>query len=230
MTTPPRLPRRGLMAGLRSSFLTGLVIVAPAVLTIWLITMMIDFVDARVLPLIPEAVIAQYLPDWLAGWTLSDVPGLGVIIFLVFTLLVGWLAKGYIGRSLIQWSEDIVARMPVVRSIYNGLKQIVETVFSQSANSFSRACLVEFPREGCWAVAFVSTDAKGEMARKIGQTEKMISVFMPTTPNPTTGFLFLVPESSVKYLDMSIEDAAKFIISAGLVVPDPDKPGQIKVL
>jgi len=88
MTTPPRLPRRGLMAGLRSSFLTGLVIVAPAVLTIWLITMMIDFVDARVLPLIPEAVIAQYLPDWLAGWTLSDVPGLGVIIFLVFTLLV----------------------------------------------------------------------------------------------------------------------------------------------
>lgn len=228
MTQPHRSHRRGLLAGLRASFLTGLVIVAPAVLTIWLISTMIDFVDARVLPLIPEGVLAQYLPEAIAGWRLSDVPGLGVIIFLVFTLLVGWLAKGYIGRSLIQWGEEIVARMPVVRSIYNGLKQIVETVFSQSANSFSRACLVEFPRPGCWAVAFVSTDAKGEVALKVGREGKMISVFMPTTPNPTTGFLFFVPEASVIYLDMSIEEAAKLIISAGLVVPDPDKPGKVR--
>ncbi|MCL4675631.1 MAG: DUF502 domain-containing protein, partial [Pararhodobacter sp.] len=115
MSPAPRPHRRGLLAGLRASFLTGLVIVTPAVLTIWLITTVVEFVDSRVMPLIPQRVI----PPQLTGF---DIPGLGLVIFLVFTLVVGWLAKGYIGRSLIQWSEDLVARMPVVRSIYNGLK------------------------------------------------------------------------------------------------------------
>lgn len=221
MSHPPRPHRKGILAGLRASFLTGLIVVAPAVLTIWVITTVVEFVDSRVLPLIPE----RFFPE---GIHLPQVPGLGLAIFLAFTLVVGWLAKGYIGRSLIQWSEDIVARMPVVRSIYNALKQIAETVFSQSSNSFTRTCLVEFPRAGSWAVAFVSTEAKGEVARKIGSEQTMISVFMPTTPNPTTGFLFYVPESSVVMLDMSIEEAAKLIISAGLIQPDPDKPGSVR--
>lgn len=222
MTQSPRPHRRGFLAGLRASFLTGLVIVAPAVLTIWVITTVVEFVDDRVLPLVPE----RYLPT---GIEIPEIPGLGLAIFFIFTLLVGWLAKGYIGRSLIDWGEDIVSRMPVIRSIYNGLKQIAETVFSQSGNSFSRACLVEYPRKGLWAVAFVSAEARGEVAQKLGE-DKMISLFMPTTPNPTTGFLFFVPESEVKYLDMSIEEAAKLIISAGLVVPDADKAGKVKVV
>lgn len=220
MSSSPRPHRRGLLAGLRASFLTGLVIVAPAVLTIWLITTVVEFVDSRVMPLIP----ARFLPD---QFTSLNLPGIGVIVALLFTLVVGWLAKGYIGRSLIQWSEDIVARMPVVRSIYNGLKQIAETVFSQSNASFQRACLVQYPRPGLWAVAFVSTGTKGEIARRIDPDGAILSVFLPTTPNPTSGFLLFVREGDVMMLDMSVEDAAKLIISAGLVVPDAERPGQV---
>ena len=220
MSSAPRPHRRGFFAGLRASFLTGLVIVAPAVLTIWLITTVVEFVDSRVMPLIP----ARVLPPQLVS---LNLPGVGVIVALVFTLIVGWLAKGYIGRSLIQWSEDLVARMPVVRSIYNGLKQIAETVFSQSNASFQRACLIEYPRPGLWAVAFVSTTTKGEIPRRIDNDGPILSVFLPTTPNPTSGFLLFVPERDVKLLDMSVEDAAKLIISAGLVVPDTERPGQV---
>ena len=212
MTTPPRPPRRGLFAGLRASFLTGLVVVAPAVLTIWLIRAFVEFVDSRVVPLIPVRWLPEPLPT-------LNIPGVGVVIALLFVLIVGWLAKGFIGRSLINWAEDLVARMPVVRSIYNAIKQLAETVFAQSSTSFKRACIVEYPRPGLWAVAFVSTETKGEVARKL-DGEKLISVFLPTTPNPTSGFLLFVPEKDVTYLDMSIEDAAKLIISAGLVTPD----------
>lgn len=220
MTAPHRPHRRGLLAGIRASFLTGLIIVAPAALTIWVIVTVVDFVDGTVLPLVP----AWLWPEALTGLT---IPGLGLIIFLAFTLIVGWLTKNIVGRSVIRWGEELVARMPVVRSIYNGLKQIAETVFSQSSNSFSRACLIEFPRPGCWAVAFVSSDARGEVAARIQTDRKMISVFMPTTPNPTTGFLFFVPEADVQLLDMSIEDAAKLIISAGLVVPEKLPDGRL---
>ncbi|WP_127109711.1 DUF502 domain-containing protein [Pararhodobacter zhoushanensis] len=225
MSPTPRPHRRGFFAGLRASFLTGLVIVAPAVLTIWMIRAVVDFVDSKVMPLIPADLLHGILPDRLTQLNLPNIPGLGLIIALVFTLVVGWLAKGYIGKSLIGWGEDIVARMPVVRSVYNALKQIAETVFSQSSTSFNRACLVEYPRPGLWAVAFVSTETKGEIAQKLGD-EKLISVFLPTTPNPTSGFLLFVPEKDVKYLDMTIEEAAKLIISAGLVAPDPDRPVQ----
>jgi uncharacterized membrane protein len=220
MTAPHRPHRRGLLAGIRASFLTGLVIVAPAALTVWLIVTVVEFVDGTVLPLVP----AWLWPEALTGLPL---PGLGLIIFLAFTLAVGWLTKNIVGRSVIRWGEELVARMPVVRSIYNGLKQIAETVFSQSSNSFSRACLVEFPRPGCWAVAFVSSTARGEVASRIATERTMISVFMPTTPNPTTGFLFFVPEADVHMLDMSIEDAAKLIISAGLVVPERLPDGRL---
>lgn len=213
MSPQSRPPRRGLLAGLQASFLTGLVIVAPAALTVWLIVTVVDFVDGTVLPLVP----AQLWPSWLNTLT---IPGLGVIIFLLFTLVVGWLAKNFIGRRLIAWSEEIVARMPVVRSVYNGLKQIAETVFAQSSTSFSRAVLIQYPRPGIWAIAFVSTDTKGELAHHLNTREKHISVFMPTTPNPTSGFLLFVPESETVPLDMSIEDAAKLVISGGLVAPD----------
>lgn len=220
MSPQPRPPRRGLLAGLQASFLTGLVIVAPAALTVWLIVTVVEFVDGTVLPLVP----ARIWPSWLNDLT---IPGLGVIIFLVFTLLVGWLGRNFIGRRLIAWSEEIVARMPVVRSIYNGLKQIAETVFAQSSTSFSRAVLVQYPRQGLWAIAFVSTDTKGELAHHLNGREKHLSVFLPTTPNPTSGFLLFVPESETVPLDMTIEDAAKLVISAGLVVPDRLPDGRL---
>lgn len=215
--------RRGLLAGLRASFLTGLVVVLPIGLTIYLIWTVIGWIDGWILPLIPgpwkpDAVVREIFgPD-----ATIPVRGVGVVVFLVFTVVVGWVAKGLLGRSLLHWAERLVDRMPVVRSIYNGLKQIAETVFAQSETNFERACLVEYPKENIWAIGFVSTRAKGELQAKLNGHgfEDVISVFLPTTPNPTSGFLLYVAEKDVIYLDMKIEDAAKLIISAGLVYPN----------
>ena len=219
MNTPfDEKPRRpGLFASLRASFLTGLVVIAPIGLTIWLIWTLFGWVDGFVLPLIPS----RFNPEEYVGINLR---GLGVIFFLVFTILVGWIAKGLIGRSLIRFAETLVDRTPVVRSIYSGIKQIAETVFAQSERSFERACLVQYPRKGIWAIGFISTKARGEIATRAETMGDLVSVFVPTTPNPTSGFLLYFPEEDVVELDMSIEDAAKLVISAGLVYP-PEKPG-----
>jgi len=204
--------RRTPLSGLRGSFLTGLVVIAPIGLTVWLIWTVIGWVDGFVMPFVP----AQYRPENLVG---MDIHGVGVIFFLIFTLIIGWVAKGLIGRSLLAWAEGLVDRMPVVRSIYNGLKQLAETVLAQSESSFEKACLVEYPRQGLWALAFVSTSTKGEVSARIPRDQDLISVFLPTTPNPTSGFLLFVPRDDVIVLDMSVEDAAKLVISAGLVYP-----------
>jgi len=211
---PPPPHKRGLLSRLRNAFLTGLVIVAPAVLTAWIIVAAVEFIDNRVLPLLPLGL----LPAFITRYTF---PGMGVLIFLVVTIAVGWFAKGYIGRRLIFWAEQIVAQMPVVRSVYHGIKQIAETVFTQSNTSFSRACLVEYPRRGIWAMAFISAETRGEVNTRLAATEKHVAVFLPTTPNPTSGFLLFVPEADIIPLEMSVEDAAKLVISAGLVVPEP---------
>ncbi len=217
--------RRRLLAGLRASFLTGLVVVLPVGLTIYFIWAVIGWIDSWVLPFVPQAYQPEVLIRRVLGEDTALTPrGLGVIVFLVFTVLVGWIAKGLIGRSLINWAEGLVDRMPVVRSIYNGLKQIAETVFTQSSSNFERSCLVQFPRPGVWAIGFVATHAKGEIATSLPDADRMMTVFVPTTPNPTSGFLVFVAESEVMYLDMKIEDAAKLIISAGLVYPNPKDP------
>ncbi|WP_126976729.1 DUF502 domain-containing protein [Frigidibacter oleivorans] len=218
---PPSSHRPGMLAALRASFLTGMVVILPIALTIWLIWTVTGWIDSFVLPLVPY----RFRPEHYIG---IDLRGVGVIFLLVFTVIVGWLAKGLIGRSLIRWAESLVDRMPVVRSVYNAVKQIAETIFSQSGPKFDRACLIEYPRPGLWALAFVSSEAKGEVSRRIGDGETVLSVFLPTTPNPTSGFLLYVRESEVAFLDMTVEDAAKLVISAGLVYPaerEPAAPG-----
>jgi len=214
---PVAPPKGRLVASIRNNFLTGIAVVLPVAVTIWAVWSFAGFVDASVLPFVP----AEYNP--LAYYNIN-VRGTGVVIFLIFTTIIGALTKGLFGRTLVRTAEDIVARMPVVRSLYNGLKQIVETVVSQSNSSFDKACLVEYPRKGIWAVAFISTTTKGEILTKADQPE-MTSVFLPTTPNPTSGFLLFVPTQDVVELDMSVEDAAKLVISAGLVMP-PAKTGK----
>lgn len=214
---PPAPRRPGPLAGLRSSFLTGLVVIAPIGLTIWFIWTVIGFVDGVVLPLVPD----RFNPGQYIG---VDLRGLGVVIFLIFTVVVGWIAKGLIGRSLLRFGESMVERMPVVRSIYSGVKQIAETVFAQSDRSFEKACLIEYPRKGVWAIGFISTEARGEIADKHTTNGTLFSVFLPTTPNPTSGFLLYIPAEDVIVLDMSVEDAAKLIISAGLVYPNAKNP------
>ncbi|MHA6345127.1 DUF502 domain-containing protein [Roseivivax sp. CAU 1761] len=219
MTSPfDQTPRRpGFVARLRASFLTGIVVIAPVGLTVWLIWTVIGWIDGVVLPLVPD----RFNPEEYIGINLR---GIGVIFFLCFTIFVGWVAKGLIGRSLIRFAESLVARMPIVRSVYSGVKQIAETVFVQSERSFEKACLIEYPRKGIWAIGFISTETKGEVARRALTGGGMISVFVPTTPNPTSGFLLFFPAEDVIELDMSLEDAAKLVISAGLVYPNAEDP------
>ncbi|MEP1964023.1 DUF502 domain-containing protein [Tateyamaria sp.] len=245
MKTPfePETPRRpGLLARLRASFLTGLVVIAPVGLTVWLVWSVIGWVDGFVWPLVPNAWHPESIINYWWGnpRTITEngieianperirinVRGVGVIVFFVFTIFIGWIAKGYIGRSMIRWAESLVERTPVVRSIYSGIKQISETVFAQTESSFEKACLIEYPRKGIWAIGFISTTAKGEISAKGGNTGEMLSVFLPTTPNPTSGFLLFVPAEDVMALDMTVEDAAKLVISAGLVYPNGKDPSQ----
>ncbi len=233
MSTPfDKEPKRpGWLAGFRASFLTGIVVIAPVGLTVWLIWTVIGWVDGFVWPFVPDAYQPEGLINRFLGntdprsddWINVNIRGVGVIVFLLFTLIVGWIAKGLIGRSLIRFAESLVDRTPVVRSIYSGIKQIAETVFAQTERSFEKACLIEYPRKGIWAIAFISTDTRGEVAAKTAVPGGMVSVFVPTTPNPTSGFLLFFPKSDVIELDMSIEDAAKLVISAGLVYPNGEK-------
>lgn len=222
MTTPfDEEPNRrpGLFASLRASFFTGIVVIAPVGLTIWLLWSVMGWIDSVVLPLVPHT----FRPEQYIGINLR---GVGLIIFLLFTVVVGWIAKGIIGRSMISFAESLVDRMPVVRTVYSGIKQISETVFAQSERSFEKACLVQYPRKGIWAIGFISTTAKGEIARSAETGGKLMSVFLPTTPNPTSGFLLFVPAEDVIELEMSVEDSAKLVISAGLVYPNPKDPSQ----
>ncbi len=232
MIEPPEKPkprpkgRLRIVAIMRNNFLAGLVVVVPIAITIWLIWTFVGWIDSWVLPFVPDA----YQPEQLAKRFLGpdahiNVRGTGVVLFLIFTMLVGWITKGLIGRSFLAWGERLVDRMPIVRSLYNGIKQIAETVFSQSGETkFDTACLVEYPRKGIWAIAFISTRAKGEIDAAITVEKDIMSVFLPTTPNPTSGFLLFVPKSDVIMLEMSVEDAAKLVISAGLVYPNAKDP------
>lgn len=213
----PPPPKRGFFASLRANFFTGLVVIAPIGVTIWLVWSLAGWIDSWVLPLIPYGYNPVRLIREYTGIEV-DIRGLGVATFLVFTVVIGWIAKGLIGRSLIRWSESLVLSIPVIRSLYSGLKQIVETVLAQGEQNFDKACIVEYPRKGIWAIAFISTTAKGEIARRAD--DEMVSVFLPTTPNPTSGFLLFLPKRDIIVLDMSVEDAAKLIISAGLVYPN----------
>ena len=209
-----------MLARLRTSFLTGIVVIAPVALTIWLIWSVIGWFDGLVLPFVPDAYRPEKILNTFFGYDLKlNIRGVGVVVFLVFATLVGWLAKGLIGRSFIRYAENLVNRMPVVRSFYSGIKQIAETVFAQQERSFEKACMIEYPRKGIWAIGFISTTAKVEIAERNSSKGSMVSVFVPTTPNPTSGFLLFFPKADIVELDMSIEDAAKLVISAGLVYP-----------
>lgn len=204
-------PRRSMIAAARTNFLTGLIIVAPVVITGYLTWTIITLVDDKIVPLVPDV----YNPSTYIEY---NIPGFGLFVFVVFTTVVGYFTKNLFGRQIVRFAEGWVERMPIVRSIYNAIKQIAETVLNQSGTSFQKACLVEYPRKGIWAIAFVSTETKGEVAAKVG-TNGMTSVFLPTTPNPTSGFLLFVHNEDVVDLDMTVEEAAKLVISAGLVAP-----------
>ena len=212
----PKKPKTPLLQRLRTNFLTGLVVVLPMFMTAYIVWWFVGFVDDKVVPLIPR----RYDPENIFG---RNIFGFGLLLFVTFTTLVGALAKNLIGRSILQFGETILSRTPIVRPIYNGLKQIAETLFTQSGNTFQQACLVEYPRKGAWSVAFMSSRVHREILERTGEPD-LVSVFVPMTPNPTTGFLRFVPRSDIVPLDMSLEDAAKLIISGGLVTEPAASP------
>jgi uncharacterized membrane protein len=196
----------------RNNFLTGLILVAPVTLTGYLVWGAIKFFDEKVTPLVPII----YNPE---TYLEQNIPGFGVFLFLLFTTLIGAITKGFFGRQIVKIGELLVAKTPIVRTIYNAVKQIFETALKNSNDSFQNACLVQYPRNGIWAIAFISTPTKGEIASKIGKGD-LISIFVPSTPNPTSGFILFVPREEILVLDMSVEEAAKLVISAGLVLPE----------
>ncbi|MEX6508626.1 DUF502 domain-containing protein [Jiella sp. M17.18] len=206
------------MMRLRNYFLTGLIVTAPLAITVWITWSFMGWVDSWVQPYIPP----RYWPD---SYLPFAVPGFGLIFALVLITLIGLLTANIIGRTIFGWGEGLLGRMPLVRSVYTALKQIFETILADRSSSFKQAALMEYPRKGVWCVVFVATTARGEIASVLSdQGEEMVAVFLPPTPNPTSGFLMYVPREELRMLDMSIESALKLVVSAGLVSQDEAPP------
>ncbi len=210
------LPRQSILVRLRRYFFTGLVITAPAAITIWATLWIVGSFDGLVKPWLPSI----YNPD---TYLPIKIPGFGLVFALVAITMIGALAANLVGRTLIGLWDKLLNRTPVVRSIYKGSKQIFETIFSEKGASFRYVCLVEWPRKGAWSVAFVSKELDGS-AISLEHGRKMYSVYVSTTPNPTSGYVFFVDVADVKILEMSVEDGLKLVISMGLVFPDAPLP------
>src|SRR3954452_10181130 len=214
---PPQAPvkagrlQHGIVSRLRTYFLTGLILVAPAYITIALTWWFINWVDDLVRPFIPIA----YRPETYLPVT---IPGTGLIIAFVTLTLFGFLTANFVGRKLVEIGENILTRMPIVRPIYNSLKQIFQTLFAKGGSSFRRVGLVEFPSPGMWSLVFLSNPASPDVAARLPQTEH-VAAFLPCTPNPTTGFFFYVPRRDVVDLDITVEAAMTLLMSAGMVQP-----------
>lgn len=217
-TMNDRPERISLATRIRNNFLTGLIICAPVAITIWLTWSFIDWADSWVKPYIPS----RYNPE---SYLQFAIPGFGLLIAVTTITLIGFLGKNLIGRSIVDFGERIFHRTPLVRTLYKSLKQIFESVLKDQSSSFKKVGLMEFPSPGLWALVFIATEARGEIAVKLNEDGvEMVAVFLPPTPVPTAGFLIFVPRDKLKVLDMSPEEAAKLLFSGGLVMPDYKPP------
>ena len=215
--------RVSILRKLRAYFLAGILVTTPVAVTIALALWFIEFVDSHVVPLIPVHWNPNtYIQDYF-GVTLS-VPGVGVFVLAIAITLIGALTAGFLGRFIVRTGERIVARMPIVRSIYSASKQILETVFRDQSEAFREAVLVEYPRRDVWTIGFITGATTGEV--QVKTPEDVVNVYVPTTPNPTSGFLLYVPVKDLRHLDMSVEDAVKMVISVGMVTPPFDPSDQ----
>jgi uncharacterized membrane protein len=217
LVAQPDLLRPTFGTRLRRYFLTGLVLAAPLAITASVTWWFINLVDGMVKPLVP----AQFWPD---SYLPFPLPGFGLVIALIGLTVIGFFAANLVGRTLIGAGESILNRMPVVRGLYKGVKQIFETIFSQSGTSFRKVGMVQFPQPGMWSIVFIAQEAAPEIAGKLPDGDEQIGVFLPCTPNPTTGFFFYLPRREVVELTISVEDGAKLIMSAGLIQPGEAAP------
>jgi uncharacterized membrane protein len=194
-------------------FITGLLIWIPLVITIWVLNLIVSTMDSTLL-LLPEALQPQ-------SWLGFHIPGLGVVLTLVVLFLTGLFAANIIGQRLVNLGQGVLARIPVVKTIYNSVKQVSDTLFSSSGQAFRKAVLVRFPYSGAWTVAFLTGTPGGEVASRL--SGEHISVYVPTTPNPTSGYFLIVPRSDVIELDMNVDEALKYVISMGVAGPGPHR-------
>lgn len=204
-----------LFSRLRSWFLTGLLVTAPVLLTLYITWLFVDIIDGWVADLLPPA---------FRETIYSSIPGVGLIIGALAITVIGALAAGIFGRWIIRTGEGLLNRMPIVGTIYGAVKQILETVLASQSDAFRDVVLVEYPRKDLWVIGFVTGSTKGEVRDTI--PDETVNVFVPTTPNPTSGFLLFCPKNQLKYLDMSVEDAVKLVVSGGIVTPP--REGQIE--
>lgn len=192
-------------------FITGLLIWVPLVITGWVLSLIVSTLDQS-LRLLPSSVH----PQTLVGFA---IPGAGAVLTLAMIFLTGLLAANFIGQKLVVWWEKLLARIPVVNSVYNSVKQVSDTLFSPNGNAFRKALLVQYPREGSWTVAFLTGAPGGDIVNHL--RGEHVSVYVPTTPNPTSGFFLMMPAKDVVELDMTVDEALKYIISMGVVAPPP---------
>jgi uncharacterized membrane protein len=206
--------KHGLIERLRAYFIAGLLVTGPICLTLWLLWVFVSWIDGIVGQLVPEAYDpANYLP--------IRVPGLGLLIVAAGLILIGWATAGVLGRFFVRVYERVLERLPVIRGLYGATKQIFQTVLSQQSNTFREVALVQWPRKGMWTIGFITGKTDGEI-RDLVSDEDVINIYIPTTPNPTSGYLMFVPRRDIVILDMTVEEAIKFVISGGIVAP-PDR-------
>lgn len=194
---------------MKKYIITGLLVLVPLFITAWVITSLIGLMDQSLL-LLPE----HWRPKNVLGY---EVPGIGALLTLIIIFTTGLVATNIFGQKIILWWELFLSRVPVVKSIYASVKQVSDTLFSDSGNAFRQAVLVQFPREGTWTIAFITGQPTGEVANHL--TGEYVSVLVPTTPNPTSGYFLMVPKNEIQILDMTVDQALKYIISMGVVEP-----------
>lgn len=197
------------MQSLRRYLVTGLILWVPLGITIWVLTLIVSTLDKTLL-LIPQ----QYRPETLLG---VAIPGLGVVLTFIILLVTGVLTRNFVGQRLLKGWDSVLRRIPVVKSIYSGVKQVSDTLFSDTGQAFRKALLIEFPSPGSYTIAFMTGTPSGEVLRRLPGDH--VSVYVPTTPNPTSGYFLLVPKDKTQELDMSVDDALKYIVSMGVVGP-----------
>jgi len=215
---PPRLKRKrfaqrrriSLAARLRNYFIAGILVTAPVSITVWLALKMVTFVDNRFRPLVPP----QWNPE---NYLPFAMPGLGIIIFVIGLTVIGFVTTGYLGRVIVKLSERLLSQVPIVSSVYGWTRQVLETVLSSDSTAFREVVLIEYPCRGTWAVGFITGQTEGEVQQLTSET--VYNVFVPATPNPTTGFLLFIPERDIHRLDITVEEGIKLVISGGIVIP-----------
>ena len=197
-----------MLAKIKNYFLTGVLVSAPVFITFWIVFSLVKFFDQLITPLIPFYINPNYyLP--------RDVPGLGLIILVALLVFIGFITASFFGSLILKKTESLISKIPFIKIFYKTIKQIIETIFKNNSQAFRDVVLLEYPRKGLWVLGFTTGEVKGAVGKKI--KSPCINVFVPTTPNPTSGFLLMVPKSQLKYLNTKVDDAVKTIVSAGII-------------